>query len=67
MIEMQQYINISLYRDTLSSDTISIHIMLYQYIEYRDISVYRHQTVYLYIVVVHYGCEFYSSAIISCL
>ena len=30
--EMQQYIDISPYRDTLGSDTVSIHIKLYRYI-----------------------------------
>ena len=51
ILEMQQYINISSYRDTLGSDTVSIHIYCrsYRYIEYRDISMYRHQNVYFYI------------------
>ena len=40
-LEMQQYINILPYRDTLGGDTVSIHIKLYRYIEYRDISMYR--------------------------
>ena len=50
LIEMQQYIDISPYHDTLGSDTVSIHMYLgrYQYIEYRDILMYRHQNVYLY-------------------
>ena len=38
---MQQYIDISPYRDTLGSDIVSIHIKLYRYIEYRDISMYH--------------------------
>ena len=45
---------------------------MYNYIEYHDISMYRHQNVYLRIhttdaVVVHYGCKIYSSATIYCL
>ena len=39
-VEMQQYIDILPYRDTLSGDAVSIHITLYRYIEYRDISMY---------------------------
>ena len=42
-IEIQQYIYISPYHDTLGSDTISIHIL-----GHIDISsiMYRHQSVY---------------------
>ena len=72
---MQQYIDISPYRDTLGGDTVSIHIIscIDTYIEYRDISMYRSdiQTVYLYIqyfmidaLVVYCGCQFYSSVTI---
>ena len=46
ILQMQQYIDISPYRDILGSDTVSIHyrytFKLYQYIEYHDISMYRH-------------------------
>ena len=42
MLEMQQYIDISPYRDTLGGDTVSIYTFkLYRYIEYHDISMYR--------------------------
>ena len=43
IVEMQQYINISSYRDTLSNDTVSIHFRSYRYIEYHDILMYRHK------------------------
>ena len=66
-LEMQQYIEILPYRDTLGSDTVLIHIKvmsIYPMSQYNDI-----KTVYLYIqyfmtdaVVVYYGCQFYSSA-----
>ena len=71
-VEMQQYIDISPYRDALNSDTVSIHIKLYRYIEYRDILMYvlqciDIQTVYVYVqyfmidaLVVYCGCQFYS-------
>ena len=42
---------------------------LYRYIEYRDISMYRHPKCILLdtinAVVVHYGCELFNSATIS--
>ena len=43
-----RYIDIIYYHDTLSSDTVSIHILFRSY-RYCDISMYRHQNVYLYI------------------
>ena len=68
-VEMQQYIDISPYRDALNGDTVSIHVKLYRYIEYCDILMQYIdiQTVYLCIqyfmidaLVVYCGCQFYS-------
>ena len=39
--EMQPYIDILPYRDTLGGDNVSIHIKLYRYVEYHDISMYH--------------------------
>ena len=50
IVEMQQYIDISPYRDTLGSHTVLIHITLYQYIEYCDISMYVLQCINIQIV-----------------
>ena len=66
-VEMQQYIDISPYRDTLGSDTVSIHIKLYRYIDVSQcIDI---QTVHLYVqyfmidaLVIYCGCQYYSSA-----
>ena len=64
-VEMQQYIDISPYCGTLGSDThlSRIDILIHQCINIK--------TVYLYIqyfvtdvVVVYYGCQFYSSTTI---
>ena len=50
---MQQYIDIWPYHDALNGDSVLIHIKLYRYIEYHDISMYilqciDIQTAYLY-------------------
>ena len=69
---MQQYIDISPYRDILGSDTVLIYIkvvsILLSIVIYRCINI---KTVYLYIqyfmtdaVVVYYGCQFYGSTTI---
>ena len=64
IIEMQQYINISPYRDTLGSDTHLGHIDISNIVTYRCINI---KTVYVQYfmtdaVVVYCGCQFYSSA-----
>ena len=51
-IEMQRYIDILSYHDTLGSDTVLIDTHLgriYVCIEYRDILMYCHKNVYFYI------------------
>ena len=45
---MQRYINILPYRDTLAVILYRYTFEPYRYIEYRDISMYRHQNVCLY-------------------
>ena len=49
VLEIQRYIDISSYRDTLGSDTVSIHIKVITIYRNCDISMCRHQNVYFYI------------------
>ena len=74
--EMQEYIDISPYRDTLGVILYRYIFKLYRYIEYCDISMYHSVSTfrlytYMYSIifminalVVYCGCQFYSSATI---
>ena len=69
VLEMQQYIDISPYCDTLGSDTVSIHIRLYRYIEYCDtyINISTSNCILIHTTdatVVHHELQIYISALI---